>query len=273
MAAVVDALIQMKADVPGDTLERLTPNFGNAVAVLLSRKPVDQAVPLALEFYRAEDNGAYGLKNVSAAILALHPPPGFAGELLAGTTVKATVFVLPPGGDAVNMAGSGSCGLAGIMPNEGWPETGIYALNRNKGDDSMLLVGGIDPVYAERQLTTTFNGDPCTSLTPANQVDLIAEILGESPDAMKWKTEVISNIQYQSAEGFNQDLMTFVQDQQAMYRRTAEALEARGLIPRSEVMQSLPLLQLELDDMRGQSAEPIAKEEINLPARVAWAKQ
>jgi hypothetical protein len=273
MAAVVDALVQMKADVPGDTLKRLTPNFGNAVAVLLGRKPVDEAVQLALEFYRAEDNGAYGLKNVSAAILALHPPSGFAGELLAGTTVKATVFVVMPGLGGMGTGGSGSCGLAGSMPNEGWPETGMYVLSRNKGDDSVLLVGGVDPVYAERVLTTRFNGDPCTALRPANQVDLIAEILGQPPDAIKWKTEVVKSIEYESAERFNQALMTFVQEQQAMYRGTAEAMETRGLIQRSEVMQSLPLLQLELDDMRGPEAEPIAKEEINLPVRVVWAKQ
>ena len=35
----------------------------------------------------------------------------------------------------------------------------------------------------------------------------------------------------------------------------------------------LPLLRLRLDDTRGPGAEPIAKDEINLPARVEWAKE
>jgi hypothetical protein len=54
-------------------------------------------VPLAFGFYRAEENHAYGLQYVSAALLAQHPPPGFAADLLGKTNVHATVFAILPG--------------------------------------------------------------------------------------------------------------------------------------------------------------------------------
>jgi hypothetical protein len=54
MAAVVDTLIQMRVLVPAETLRSLAPDFGNVVAVLLSRMPISEAVPVAFDFYRAE---------------------------------------------------------------------------------------------------------------------------------------------------------------------------------------------------------------------------
>src|ERR1700722_4496497 len=51
MAAVLDTLIQMKVPVPADTLRSLAPDFGNDVAVFLSRMPTDEAGPLSFDFY------------------------------------------------------------------------------------------------------------------------------------------------------------------------------------------------------------------------------
>ena len=70
MAAVVDALIQMKVAVPADTLRGLAPDFGSDVAVLLSRMPPGQAGVLSFEFYREQKERQYGLQYVSAAMLA-----------------------------------------------------------------------------------------------------------------------------------------------------------------------------------------------------------
>lgn len=54
MGAVLDALIQMQADVPASTLHNLAAVFPNYAAILLSRLPQGESQSLSLEFYRAE---------------------------------------------------------------------------------------------------------------------------------------------------------------------------------------------------------------------------
>ena len=273
MAAVVDTLIQMNVSVPGETLRNLAHDFGNAVAVLLSRMPVDQGVPLAFDFYRAEENHAYGLQYVSAALLALHPPPGFAADLLAKTNVHATVFVIVPGSGAMGMGESSDCGPTSDDSQEGWPKTGQYILSREMSEGAMLIVAGSDPIYSVRRETSHYAGDTCSDLAlgPNQRVRLIADMMGNPPQGIPWQTRVVANIEFLSIEQFNVDLLAFVEEQQQMYRETAEALESRGLLDKSEVQQSLPVMHLSLSDERGKGAEQISKDAIHLPDRVEWS--
>jgi hypothetical protein len=97
MGAVLDGLIQMNVRVPAETLRVLAGDFGNEVAVFLSRMPPEEAVPLGLDFYRSLAKHSYGLQYVSASLLAVHPVPGFAGDLLSKISVRATVNVVFPG--------------------------------------------------------------------------------------------------------------------------------------------------------------------------------
>ncbi len=275
MAAVVDTFIQLKVAVPAETFRSLAPDFGNAVAVLLSRMSPSEAVPVAFDFYRAEENHTYGLQYVSAALLALDPPAGFAADLLVKTNVHATVFAISPRSGAIGVGGSGSCAFTSDDSQEGWPKTGQYILSQQMGDGAMLLAAGIDPIYATRHEKTHYGGDPCSfvALGPNQRVRLIAQMLGDPPEAIPWRTAVVTNIEFQSVEQFHIDLLAFVEEQQQMYRLTAQALESRGLLEKWQVQQSLPLLQLSLSDMREQRAEPISKDDIHLPDRVKWSLQ
>jgi hypothetical protein len=272
MAAVVDALIQLEATVPSETLRNLAPDFGNAVAVLLSRMPVDESSPLAFDFYRNQEQHAYGLQYVSAALLAQHPPAGFAADLLTSVNVRANVFAVLPGTGAGSGGSGGDCFNETDREKEGWPKSGQYILSREKSEGAMLLVAGSDPVYATRVERYHFYGDPCgrVVLGPEQRVRLIEEMLGSSD--LRWQTQVTEDIEFRSTSQFSVDLLAFVEKQQQMYRVTAEALEAKGLMEKFEAQQSLPLLLLTLNDARGDGAEPIAKEAIALPDRVEWAK-
>ncbi|MGB2665290.1 MAG: hypothetical protein WAK48_14890 [Candidatus Acidiferrum sp.] len=123
--------------MPAETLRSLAPDFGNVVAVLLSRMPISEAVPLAFDFYRAEENHTYGLQYVSAALLALDPPSGFAVDLLAKTNVHATVFAISPGSGGRVVGGSGSCAFTSYDFQEGWPKTGQYILSQQESKGAM----------------------------------------------------------------------------------------------------------------------------------------
>jgi hypothetical protein len=272
MAAVVDALIQMKVSVPADTLRGLAADFGSDVAVLLSRMPAEQARALAFEFYRQAGDGRNGLQYVSAAMLALHPVPGFAADLIANVKVRATVLVVLPGTGAGGGAGGG-LGGAGFFENgrSDWPMIGQYALSDEKEEGDTQLVGGSNPVYARRVEMMHYRGPLSgVSLGPNERVQLIAEMLGISPEDVPWKTEVDTTIEYESAGQFAGALADFLKEQQDEYRDTVAGLQARELLTAAEAKEALPEMLLTLNDMRGEGAEPLPKW-LELPSRVELA--
>jgi len=273
MAAVLDALIQMNVAVPADSLRNLAPDLGNHVAILLARMPRAESEAASLEFFRSPPGGASGLQYVSAALLALHPPAGFAGELLAGVTVRATIVVVLPNAEPMGFGYAGDCFSESEIQREDWPIVGQYTLSKEKRDESSVVVSAIDPIYFTRIESTRYLGNTCglgVYLGAEQRKRLIAEMLGVAPDDISWQTGLQTTIAFQSMEQFHIDLLAFVAEQQQMYRRTAEDLEARNLLGRGEVSQSLPRLELKIMDVRGQGAEPIPKDEY-LPARVEWS--
>jgi len=275
MAEVVDALIQMKVAVPADTLRALARDFGSDVAVLLSRMPPEQSGALSFEFYRQAAKDDYGLQYVSAALLALHPVPGFAADLIANVRVRGTVFVVLPG--AREGWGNGSSGCGGSwfeIARSDWPMIGQYGLSAAQyGDGGMLLVEGSDPVYATRFEAVHYRGPRSAVILGSNErVRLIAEMLGISPEEIPWKTAVETTIEFESLGQFESVLTNFVGEQQEKYRDTVAALETRKLLTAGEVEESLPQLELTLNDMRGVDAEPIAGA-LSLPSRVKLVAQ
>ncbi len=275
MASVLDALIQMRGSLSADTLRNLAPDFGNDVAILLSRLPAEEASPLALELYHSPPEHSRNLQYVSASLLALHPVPGFAADLLSNIAVWARVVAVLPG-TATGFGGSyGTCATRAPAVHEGWPAIGQYALSKEKGADSWQIVAGIDPIYARRELYTRYLvEDPCATHTGMNlgaeqRLRLIAEMLKVAPDAIGWKTSPSIDIGYESAQQFEQSVRAFIAEQQGKQRATLAALAERDLATADEAEQSLPLLEIHLFDMRGAKNEPIEKL-ANLPPRVEW---
>jgi hypothetical protein len=273
MAAVLDALIQLNAPVPADTLLNLAPDFESAVAVLLARMPIGESGPLSLDFYHSPPKPDSPLQYVSAALEALHPGSDFAGELLAGINVQATVFVVLPGGERFGRGGGSSCANFSEPDRDDWPLTGQYELSGVQSEGASVIVAGIDPIYVTRVESTRYLGNGCGKrgayLGPEQRRRLIAEMLDAPPEEIPWETTPQTTIEFESPEQFNAALLAFVEEQQHMYLATAEALEARKLLAPSEVPQSLPLLQLNLSDERADSTEPLRKD-ANLPDRVEW---
>jgi len=272
MLSVLDALIQMNVPVPADTLRALAPDFGNAVAVLLSRMSAEDSGPLSFEFYRSPTSHDYGLEYVSAALLSLHPLPGFAADLVSSIKVDAHInVVLPgvkPGGVGI---GCGACFVPDVL-RDGWPATGQYTLTNEKSDGSLLLVAGIDPIYAVRKQSAQYLGD-CprgVSMGPVERRRLVAEMLNIPPEAIEWQVSPYTTIEFQSLQQFDSDLMAFVEEQQDKYRETVAALAERDLLTPSEGDQCLPELILHLFDQRGQGASPLPKPS-GLPPRVKWS--
>jgi hypothetical protein len=274
MAAVVDALIQLKATVPAETMRALAPDFGNGVAVLLSRMPEEQREALSFEFYRNTSAGEYGLQYVSAALLALHPVPGFAADLIGNVKVQATVTVVVPGHLGGVGGGSSHCGGSfGESSRNDWPTIGQYALSDERDDGALQLVGGIGPVYAKRFEAMHYRGSfSSISLGSDERVRLIAEMLDISAEDIPWKASVTATIAFESDAQFRDELADFVKAERDEHQKTVAALEARSLLTGAEAQESLPEMEIFLMDFRGEGFGPLP-EPMNLPPRVTLMAQ
>jgi hypothetical protein len=273
MAEVLDTLIQMNVALPADALRNLAPDFGNDVAILLSRIPEDESSPLSFDFFRSRPAREFSLQYVSAALLALHPPVEFAADLLSSISVQANVIIVLPGSGQFGFGEGGStCGGIPERLRENWPMIGQYRLTKQKNDGASLVVAGIDPIYAMRRESTHFLPESSSDmyLGPEERLRLIAEMLGVPREEIQWNTMAYTTIQFRSPEQFERDLLAFVAEERAKHQATAAALADRNLLSLAEAEQSLPKLKLRIRDLRGEGALPIP-EPSNLPSRVEWS--
>jgi hypothetical protein len=272
MAAVVDALIQMGAVVPAETLRNLALDFGNATAILLTRISADEAQPLAYDFYRAPSEKGYGLQYVSAALLAQQPPSGFAADLLESITVRAEIVVMHSGAESFGSGSAGDCFREKPVVRKDWPVTGQYRLSKQKSDGAVVVVRGVDPIYATRELSTTYFDDWCPGpyLGPNERQRLIAQMLGIPPESVPWRTSLQTTIEFISPEQFDLEFHRFIDDEEKKYRDTAAALASRGLLNDAEAQQSAPKLKLIISEMRRTEDDPLAQI-TNLPPNVEYS--
>jgi hypothetical protein len=285
MAAVLDALIQMNVSVPAETLRNLAPDFPNDVGVLLSRLPPAESATVSFDFYHSPPEHGYGLQYVSAALLALHPVPGFAADLLDSITVRASILVVKPGSGGGFGGGhcSGACGVLSETPRKDWPAIGQYVLSEHKTDDALLLVEGTDhgvvdsgvpnSIYATRKEAAHYLGDGCAMglyLSSSERMQLIAEMLNIDPEAIGWQSELVKSIEFQSPQQFDRALSGFAEDQQQKYRTTVALMAERGLLTQVEVEESLPKLEVKLSDMRGPEETPLG-DLPEPPPHVEWS--
>ena len=137
----------------------------------------------------------------------------------------------------------------------------------------MLLVSGIDLIFATRQESDTYR-DPCggPSLEANERQRLIAEMLGVSADVIPWAIHPIPTIVFYSDEQIRHDLLQFIGEQEQKYRETAIALGDRGLMTSAEVERSAPKLEIYTSDMRGEDASPMPTIK-PLPPNVEWRNE
>jgi hypothetical protein len=190
MSAILDALLQMNSHLPVETLRALAPSFDNEVAVFLSRMPAEDTSKLRMEFF--EDEHLTSSRTASAALLALHPAPGFAQELMHEIEVTAVVTVVSPwlsGGIAV---GSSSCGVGcGLVVDPNWPPVALHQVSTEKTKNAVAIVDGIVPIYYSRlmKMNASHSGCGARGVWLSNEMrhQLAAELSGLSSDTLAWE--------------------------------------------------------------------------------------
>lgn len=279
MSAVVETLVQLQAEVPASTVRLLAPDFGNAAAILLSRLPVADAQTIALELFRmtpAQHTYAdidSGVQYVSAFLLASHPVPGFAKDLLSGMQVHGRIYVVDRGGETGGGGSGIGCGVIAVdKPHPGWPMIGQYRLSTVSQSGSFPLTAGSAIFYAMRYESTHALSRNCGGsmvLTDSDRRDLVAEMLDTKPDALGWNAYFTATIEYDSAGQFEREVLAEVANQQSRFRATIHALVGHNLVNEDEGEAALPQLLLHVNDMRAGDHSALEAPAV-LPEHVGW---
>ena len=274
MADVLDALLQMNVQVPANTLRSIAADFPNQTAIFLARMPDQESADVRMDFFHDSGWRLARLKYVSAALLALHPPPGFALDLMSGTVVRADVTVMLPGALAFGQGSAGDCASELEPDRSGWPQIANYRLSSKAQGGDGELVGGIDPVYFSRELLPGLEAQTCgadVALTDERRRRLIAEMLGVKPEEIPWQVDPAKTIGFKSQAQFEKELLAFIGKEQEKERRTATALADHSLIMPGDVSDALPEFEIIVNDERGENAEALVKP-AGLPPRVQYGR-
>lgn len=182
LLAVLDALIQLNADVSPDSAEALYAKFPVQALILLARSPEDARDALL----RILDETQSRIDWLAAAdLLATDPPAGFAARLLKQISIHATIQVLSPGQGELGSGWGSSCGESlGDGPRRDWPSVGAYRLAAHQSASSELLAAGENPVYLIRTLSRDYRLAAHSSQDCADQLhvtlsDLSRDLIGQ----------------------------------------------------------------------------------------------
>jgi hypothetical protein len=281
MSAVLDAIIQLNGSVPAATVQNLAADFPVQAIILLYRMPWSESQSTLSALYRDTAPASLYTQRGAAALLALHPPAGFAASLLSNTTVTSHVFVSLPDDPSLGMGTSnGSCGGYGPPPiKTGWPAIGKYFMREGgPGRDPApyLTIPGLKPIDAVRVVTPTVQGDSgeCTGFTPLNNLlraTLIAQMLDEQPERMTLTSHIDVNIKAKNDQDYKTQLAAYVDREEATFRSVKMNLTAKQLLSPAEASDDtvLPSLLLVITDSRSEKVFPLQEVHFRAP-KVRW---
>lgn len=273
-AGALDALIQLRAVVPEETVRGVASDFGNEASVLLARIPHDQAGTLAFDLYKSSSHHAGSIEAVSASLLALHPVPGFAASLMSNIHVRMYLTIVDPdaGGGSGWGSSSGDCMGGGFVSHQGWPPTPRYQVIRERVTNSFAIVRGAVPIYARRVEAPRYSDGQCggsIGLSDEDRRVLVAEMLGVDAAKAPWQIDVHEQVIFRTLPQVSAEILKFVEDEQSKYRQTISQLMQSSLIEAVEDESAMPSLEIQLTDLRQHPSDDL-EDEISLPQHAAW---
>lgn len=260
MLAVLDALIQMRADVPVETAAKLYPEFRAQSMILLARANGDATEPL-LRIFRTEQTFD-GEWAAAGNLLATRRPSGLAAVVLSGLTVRANILVTTNG--AMGMGGSFVCGGGidepGSHPN--WPEVGTYSMSACDRENGVVLAPGTHPAFYIRSVNSQYHAEltyRCSKKDARDEIraDYLATLLYSEVGFRPIQSHVSHPIRWTSGANYLSELQGFIEEQQNLYRQVQQRLIAAQLLTESEAKSSKPILELTIFDARDSKTTPL----------------
>jgi hypothetical protein len=263
---ILDTFVQMNGDAPVQTLQRLAKDYPDQAIILLARKPPQEVESTLLALYNSQTNDdMMFVWRSAAALLALHPPAGFASSLLTSISVRVRLTVLLPGDPVVRTIPLFTTMLPSNFhlappPPHDWPSIFEYQLEedaRVSRTGVFPVIPGIYPILAERyerfgKGAAHSQGYDIFNFSDFARIAIVAEMLGVRESALGINAEenkvwhIVSNTQYRRA------VAGLTDDYERRFAKVESLLEKKGLVDAKRNAQEplLPKLALQLEDER-----------------------
>jgi hypothetical protein len=197
--AVADALIQLEAKLPAETVMHLYPNFPAQTIVLVSRARENSESLLGI--YKSTPWGDLWL--AAGNLLALHPTSEFVRSLLNGVVVSFSFRVVPQDEAERPVVGDGCAADFMMDPDKAfadWPKARMYRLNTSE-HGSIIFAPGVHPVGFSTWETTDYrdpwtHGDCSREKSKYWRTGLIAQLQGRTLDEFHLEPDVEMTLTY-----------------------------------------------------------------------------
>ncbi len=232
--AVLDTLVESKADVPVATIKALARTFPTQTLLFISRMPFPQSRQTLQEWTYGRSSGVSGtvVERVAAMLLAKEPDRFIVENVLAEAEeiLHITVTRNPSqvGGSAVG------CGDSFGRPvTAGWPTVYTYSVLENEAASKTIPLVDLagDHIDAERRKENDGWGSCGEGVLPLNAVTrhrILAFWLGIPVHDMPWQAAEYLTIAWTDQESYERELGALIADQNRKLLATARALQDFG---------------------------------------------
>jgi hypothetical protein len=265
MSEVLDALIKCNWKVSPKALAAIDSSFPGQTAILASRQPTSEILPLLQDWYGRRASSAYlgALPRFAAMRLASEPPPGFVASILAESKESLEVSVRADAGTGSHdsLRGVAMCADSfGVPARPGWPPLYRYdVVSRWPLADGPTIAQLADEklFYTRSPLSKGWGScsGPPGVIDDYVRLDLIAGMLGVDKREMQWQPQKSISIPWANERQYLAELRAQIAFEEKALQSTVDVLHKRGLLTDAEMESVRPELSITVFDDRG-SAHP-----------------
>lgn len=278
LSAVLDSLIQLKAQVPLDIIAGMNSALAWQKILLLSNMPGSNSQAL-LALMR--DN--QGIAWLAAGnLLSDEKAPGFAGELLNELRVAVTISIVERGVVAGFSLGSGSgtgCIAVGLtqVPRD-YPPIGFYEITDRPIVGAVVLAAGPHVVYYQRSVILPGQVGAPASLGSGDIdrnreiVEFLKALVGPGLLSSDLKPSEQFAVVWGGPLNFAASVREIKSAVKHKYQQVAAGLISKGLLTPDEALAATTTFHFELSDQRADRSVPLPQVSTDdvgiLPGRV-----
>jgi len=255
---VLDALIQLKAEVPWTELENLSRRQLTLVLILQAQHPVKNRDGLLALLGRSLPHYHW---TAACNLLAAQKAPGLAARLLSRFEPTLRISVVDPDDSRIHGLGFGLGNARGdgrLTVAEGWPPRAHYSLTDGKG---VRIASGRHPISYRRKVVEKGTGGIGSSAPSEDRNPLRVEYLAQllDTDAKKLPLRARPHIQiaWSDARRFEEEVRAARRAIRSAQRQVMARLKERGLLTEKEAAALVSPIKLDIKDFRQPKSPPL----------------
>jgi hypothetical protein len=260
LAALLDAAVQLRADVPPGIVRRYWDQWPVQAAILFSYAKSPDRDAVLLELLRS----ARGLRwHAAANMLLLTRAPGFAAHLLSELRLVMRVTVSDEGNTA---SGGGTAGVSvgdgiGVNPS-GFPPFAMYRFEIGATAGDVVLVSGPRTVYYSRTVEYRYQFGVSTvesGFSDANPLAYVLQLTGSTESlALSARLRPSTSLAWKSGEQVVRDVAAARAELTRAYGQLVAALQRAKRLTADEAQRyTSPTIEVVLTDARTDRSQPL----------------